>query len=336
MTVSSAPPRPSPSATGIGERFVEWALERICARLTGQQDGGMSLGLLVLVAPDGRSAAEIVADFLRRRGGPRAAARLRARGAIWHGRPLVKALARDHGGDHPRRLVQRLARLPLVVIDAATGLCDGDEQQGFLHLLDACAASGTPVCISLPNHPHHGSMVDAAIASRLCGGCVVLLPAASRPAAAGATVGCTVTLPRVLRLVARHHDLDVATLIGPNRSRSIAAARSLAMYLARLVTGMSLKAIGAGCGGRDHTTVLHATRTVAARLAHDPAFAGDVVRLVETLSGGRSPAPTPQIDTSDDPRSSDDRHDSDDAVERRMAPRRRPSARGRTRTRRPA
>jgi hypothetical protein len=341
---SSAPSRPGPAsragpfAKGRGERLVEWALDRLCARLTGHHDGESALRLLVLVAPAGRCAAEIVVDFLRRRGGPQAAAALVSRGAVWHGRPLVTALARDLGGDHPGRFLRRLARLPLVVIDAVSGLGGPDEQQAFLYLLDACAASGTPVCISLADHPRHdsGRGLDAAVATRLCGGLVVALPAMSCPPAQGAAAGGAVTLPRVLRLVARHHDLDVATLIGPNRSRSIAAARSLAMYLARLVTGQSLQAIGTGCGGRDHTTVLHATRTVAARLAHDPAFAGDVARLVETLSVGRRPGPPRRIDTSVDSRPSGDRHDSDGAVKPHRALRRHHVSRRRTRGRRPA
>lgn len=305
----------------------------MCARLLGRPDGGPSPGLLVLVAPDGRSAVEIVAAVLVRHGGPGAAAALVARGAVWHGRPLAAALARDLGGDSPRGLARRLAQLPLVVVDGATGLGGADEQQGFLQLLDACAASGTAVCISLLGHPQHGTMLDAAIASRLSAGLVVCLPAAPCPPAAGAAPGGRVTIPRVLRLVARHHDLDVATLIGSQRSRSIAAARSLAMYLARLVTGKSLQAIGTGCGGRDHTTVLHATRTVAARLAHDQALAADVARLVETLSGGRAPGPARRIDISSDPQPAGDHHDSHAILEHPPAASRRHAARRKTRRR---
>ena len=41
------------------------------------------------------------------------------------------------------------------------------------------------------------------------------------------------------------------------------------MYLARELTGESLPAIGRDFGGRDHTTVLHACRRTAARIAED-------------------------------------------------------------------
>ena len=42
------------------------------------------------------------------------------------------------------------------------------------------------------------------------------------------------------------------------------------MYLARELTGQTLPAIGRAFGGRNHTTVLHACRRTAERMAADP------------------------------------------------------------------
>ena len=47
------------------------------------------------------------------------------------------------------------------------------------------------------------------------------------------------------------------------RTRVIARPRQVAMFLAKDITPMSLPAIGEAFGGRDHTTVLHACRTIA-------------------------------------------------------------------------
>jgi hypothetical protein len=89
----------------------------------------------------------------------------------------------------------------------------------------------------------------------------------------------------VFRVAARHHELDVDDLLGPSRRRAVASARSLAMYLARLLTPKSLYAIGSACGGRDHTTVMHGVRVAERRIAGDTAFAADVARLVANLQG---------------------------------------------------
>jgi chromosomal replication initiator protein len=49
----------------------------------------------------------------------------------------------------------------------------------------------------------------------------------------------------------------------------VAWPRQVAMYLARELTDATLPAIGRAFGGRNHTTVLHACRRTAARIAED-------------------------------------------------------------------
>jgi chromosomal replication initiator protein len=51
------------------------------------------------------------------------------------------------------------------------------------------------------------------------------------------------------------------------------------MYLARMLTPLSLEQIGAYFGGRDHSTVLHACRKVEEALDNDPALSGLVRQL---------------------------------------------------------
>ena len=48
----------------------------------------------------------------------------------------------------------------------------------------------------------------------------------------------------------------------PRRSRSVARPRQIAMYLAKSITSRSLPEIGRKFGGRDHTTVMHAIKTI--------------------------------------------------------------------------
>lgn len=59
---------------------------------------------------------------------------------------------------------------------------------------------------------------------------------------------------------AKHFALSLSDLRGASRRKTIVAARGVAMWLARQITGGSLEQIGEQFGGRDHTTVLHACR----------------------------------------------------------------------------
>jgi chromosomal replication initiator protein len=55
------------------------------------------------------------------------------------------------------------------------------------------------------------------------------------------------------------------------------------MYLARELTDATLPAIGRAFGGRNHTTVMHACRRTAARIASDAAAQEAVERVAEAL-----------------------------------------------------
>jgi chromosomal replication initiator protein len=56
------------------------------------------------------------------------------------------------------------------------------------------------------------------------------------------------------------------------------------MWLARKHTRFSLEEIGGYFGGRDHTTVMHAVRTVGSKTQADEALNSDVVRIEQMLS----------------------------------------------------
>lgn len=62
---------------------------------------------------------------------------------------------------------------------------------------------------------------------------------------------------RVIQVVAEYHQVTPEDLQGPRRSRDLAFARQIAMYLLRQETTLSLADIGKELGGRDHSTVLH-------------------------------------------------------------------------------
>jgi len=78
--------------------------------------------------------------------------------------------------------------------------------------------------------------------------------------------------------------LRLSDMKSPLRRQSLVAGRSLAMYLARQLTGHSLEQIGAFFGGRDHTTVLHGCRRTEKLLRHDRAMNQAVADLKRALA----------------------------------------------------
>jgi chromosomal replication initiator protein len=76
-------------------------------------------------------------------------------------------------------------------------------------------------------------------------------------------------------------------LLSSSRAAPVTWPRQVAMYLARELTDQTLPAIGRAFGGRNHTTVMHACRRTAERMATDPDAYDTVRRLTEQLSGTR-------------------------------------------------
>jgi chromosomal replication initiator protein len=89
-----------------------------------------------------------------------------------------------------------------------------------------------------------------------------------------------VQIQTIITAVTDFFGVKVTDLQSKRRQRSIALPRQVCMYLARRNTRFSLEEIGGYFGGRDHTTVMHAVRTVEGRRDTDPEFAV-VVRSLE-------------------------------------------------------
>jgi chromosomal replication initiator protein len=82
-------------------------------------------------------------------------------------------------------------------------------------------------------------------------------------------------------------DITREELVSPSRTARLTWPRQVAMYLARELTDQTLPAIGRAFGGRDHTTVMHACKRTAARMAGDPDAFEAVRALTERLRADR-------------------------------------------------
>lgn len=107
-----------------------------------------------------------------------------------------------------------------------------------------------------------------------------------------------VTFDDILTAVAAHYHLQLDDLTGPRRSREIAIARQVAMYLARELTDMSLPQIGQALGGRDHTTVMHGCDKIAALFEKDESVRREVLEIKNRLHGSGQKEPIqPHVET---------------------------------------
>lgn len=78
-----------------------------------------------------------------------------------------------------------------------------------------------------------------------------------------------VSIDNIQKVVADYYGIKVADLSSKKRTRVIARPRQVAMWLARELTDFSLPEIGAAFGGRDHSTVLYAHRTIVEMRSND-------------------------------------------------------------------
>lgn len=96
-------------------------------------------------------------------------------------------------------------------------------------------------------------------------------------------VGRRPTVDAIINVVTDFFSVKRTDLLGKRRHKSISLPRQVCMYLARKETPHSLEEIGAHFGGRDHTTVMHAVRTIEAKTLEDSQFASVVQSLVRAL-----------------------------------------------------
>ena len=88
-----------------------------------------------------------------------------------------------------------------------------------------------------------------------------------------------ITIDHIIQVVCEYLNLDFARFNSTERTREIAQARQIAMYLAKQHTKAPLTTIGAAIGGRNHATVLHSCKAVSNLLETDKAFRRQVEEI---------------------------------------------------------
>ncbi|MDZ4314258.1 MAG: chromosomal replication initiator protein DnaA [Azonexus sp.] len=94
-----------------------------------------------------------------------------------------------------------------------------------------------------------------------------------------------VGMDNIQKTVADYYKIKVAELFSKKRTRAIARPRQLAMWLCREVTSHSYPEIGDAFGGRDHTTVIHAVKTIDSLRLKESELNHDLHVLLQVLKG---------------------------------------------------
>jgi len=93
-----------------------------------------------------------------------------------------------------------------------------------------------------------------------------------------------ISVDNIQRTVAEYYKIKMADMISKRRNRSVARPRQMAMCLSKELTNHSLPEIGTLYGGRDHTTVLHACRTINGLRKTSSDIEEDYQNLLRSLS----------------------------------------------------
>ena len=102
----------------------------------------------------------------------------------------------------------------------------------------------------------------------------------------GKEIAKKTSLKMVLASTGKEYNVSEKKLLGKGRQMEIVIARHVAMYLCRELTNSSLISIGKHFGNRDHSTVIHACKTIENKMKTDESLTARIKNLKANLLGG--------------------------------------------------
>jgi hypothetical protein len=88
-----------------------------------------------------------------------------------------------------------------------------------------------------------------------------------------------ITIEHIVNIVCEYYNIDLDTFNSAKRTRDVAQARQVAMYMAKQHTKAPLTVIGSSIGGRNHATVLHSCKAVADTMDIDKVFKAQIEEI---------------------------------------------------------
>ncbi|MDK4321969.1 chromosomal replication initiator protein DnaA [Corynebacterium pseudodiphtheriticum] len=97
------------------------------------------------------------------------------------------------------------------------------------------------------------------------------------------TANLEITMSTIMEVTAEYFSIEFKALTGAGKTRAIAHARQLAMYLCRELTDNSLPKIGEAFGGKDHTTVMYADRKIRKEMTENRNTYDEIQQLTQII-----------------------------------------------------
>ena len=92
-----------------------------------------------------------------------------------------------------------------------------------------------------------------------------------------------ITASTIMEVTSDYFGITMDTLTGAGKTRAVAHARQLAMYLCRELTDLSLPKIGQEFGGKDHTTVMYADRKIRKEMTEKRDTYDEIQQLTQLI-----------------------------------------------------
>ena len=92
-----------------------------------------------------------------------------------------------------------------------------------------------------------------------------------------------VTVDKIQNVVSNYFNIALSEMLSQRRSRPLARPRQIAMYLAKKMTTRSLPEIGRRFANRDHTTVIHAVKTITRLTEQDDEMKKNISQIKNLL-----------------------------------------------------
>ena len=92
-----------------------------------------------------------------------------------------------------------------------------------------------------------------------------------------------ISLENICRAVSKELKVKEASIFSQTRQMDVASARHVAMFLSRELTKLSLVHIGRFFGDRDHSTVIHACKTIEKKIGVEKSMSNLVLKLKNQL-----------------------------------------------------
>jgi len=93
----------------------------------------------------------------------------------------------------------------------------------------------------------------------------------------------SISIEQIQSVVCEHFNITEEMIRSKSRKQEIAMARQVAMYLSKELTKNALKTIGLVFGGRDHSTVIHAHKTIQGMIKKDSSFKNEIDSIKRRL-----------------------------------------------------